>query len=281
MNARPHGARIALRRIQMGSLRTLAAASIAALLLAPAPLSASPAPAQAVIVRGRVIDRESGQPVANAQVMFAEARKRAYTDHEGAFEVGGLPPGEQHLSVTQLGYLRVQQVLVLSAGGASLTVSLTRDPVMLERIGVQVDRLEARRGHTPLASRVFDAKEIGAYRRSSGVQFVGDRTGLRFMGCGDPGEAVGGCAWVRGAPGRIAVVIDEQLQSHGMEDLSLVPLNEVYRIEVYGGEMIVVYTKQFMRTLIAHNRPLHPLWAYRAMQRGIETQRSAGVGLQH
>lgn len=274
------GARIALRRNRITQVRTLSLAALAALLLSPSHLSAAPRDDAAVTVRGRVIDRESGQPVASAQVVFAEAGERAYTDREGGFEVGGLAPGEHHFSVTQLGYLRVQQVLVLS-GGASFTVKLTRDPVMLERISVQVDRLESRRLRSALASRVFDEKEIGMYRRSSAVQFVTERTGLRPVGCGDMGETEPGCAWVRGEPSRVAVVIDERLQNYGMEDLGVVPLNDIYRIEVYGGgEMVVVYTKQFMRTIIGRNLPLHPLSAYLQMQHGINLQRSGGVGLQ-
>jgi hypothetical protein len=274
-------ARIALRRIHIRLALALFLPTFASAFRAPPGASAYPDAAPSVTVRGRVIDRESGQPVANAQVLFAEARKRAYTDRDGAFEVGGLPQGEHHFSVTQLGYLRVQQLLVVPARGTSFTVRLTRDPVMLQRISVQADRLEARRQRTALASRVFDEKEIGMYRRSSGVQLVSDRAGLRLLGCGDPGEAQAGCAWIRGAPDRVAVVVDEQLQRQGMDDLGLVPLNEIYRMEVYsGGEMIVVYTKQFMRTMLAHNRPLYPLSAYLQMQHGVGLQHGNGVGLQ-
>ena len=84
------------------------------------------ATAQTAMLRGRVVDRADGQPLAGATVEVAREglRTGAATDAAGFFIVAGLRPGRYALRVSFLGYTPFEDTLSLDAEGAMLDVAL-------------------------------------------------------------------------------------------------------------------------------------------------------------
>ncbi len=69
-----------------------------------APASASPQPARTGTIQGRVLDRETQQPVSEAQVQLVGSTAGALSDSEGRFILAGAPVGTQAIRVLRIGY---------------------------------------------------------------------------------------------------------------------------------------------------------------------------------
>ncbi len=96
-------------------------------------LAQTPAPA----LRGSVWDDASGEPIAGALVVLVEAGRQTRTDSAGRYELGNLPSGKFHLSVSRLGYqLRTLQVLLPAAGELHVDLSLVPLAVQLTRVDI-------------------------------------------------------------------------------------------------------------------------------------------------
>jgi hypothetical protein len=246
--------------------RLRAPLAAAALLLLPAALAAQ----ARSTVRGRVVEVATGSPVAGAYVAIPELRKRAYTDRTGTFTLTDVPAGAQRLEVRQIGFQASEQSLAVPSAD-SLTVRLTPDPVTLQGITAQVDRLEFRRVHATLASATFNAQQMATFGHPNPVDFLRNVANLRLAPCNGSdlyggAFARGECVRSRGGMERVQLVLDEHVERGGIDMLNAMPLQEIYRIEVYeGGALLFVYTKQFMQAMLRTHRELHPLNAFRRM----------------
>ncbi|MDB4950187.1 MAG: hypothetical protein JWM27_2836 [Gemmatimonadetes bacterium] len=251
-------------RLMRGARAPLVAAVLAA---APAAIHAQAARAT---VRGRVVEAATGNPVAGALVSFPDLRKRAFTDRTGTFTIRDVPVGGQRLEAAQLGFRLAGRVLEVPAAD-SLTLRLEPDPVVLQGVTAQVDRLEHRRVHATLASRTYDAQQMAVFGHPNPVDFLRNVANLRIAPC-NAGELYGGpggrgdCVNSRGVMERVQVVMDERVERGGIDLLNALPLQAIYRIEVYeGGSLVVVYTKSFMEAMLRMHRELHPINSFRRM----------------
>jgi TonB-linked SusC/RagA family outer membrane protein len=127
-----------------------------ALITSPVALRAAPtlhirsvtsvAPAFVGAVRGRVVDRESGQPVLAAQVVVLGTRLGAVTDNSGNFVIRGVPNGTASLRVARIGYQASTVTVSISEGGeATANVSLARAVMRLEQVITTATGSESRR----------------------------------------------------------------------------------------------------------------------------------------
>jgi hypothetical protein len=221
-------------------------------------------------VRGRVVEAATGNPVAGAMVSFPDLRKRAFTDRTGTFSIRDVPVGDQRLEAAQLGFRMAGRTLAVPAAD-SLTLRLEPDPLVLEGITAQADRLEFRRVHATLASRTYDAQQMAVFGHPNPVDFLRSVASMRIAPC-NAGELYGGaggrgdCVSSRGVMERVQVVIDERVERGGIDLLNALPLQAIYRIEVYeGGSLVVVYTKPFMESMLRTHRELHPINSFRRM----------------
>ncbi|HET6763343.1 MAG TPA: carboxypeptidase-like regulatory domain-containing protein [Longimicrobiaceae bacterium] len=233
-----------------------------AAVLAPAVVAAQEA-APTVTVRGRVIDRASGQPLRGVTVDFPDLRARLFTDGDGYFAVERLPAGEQPIKLYHIGYQTLEQKLALTPGEHSFVMRMTADPVELAGVTVSVNRMEQRRIHAPMMSRVWGDSALAMFRRPSTRAFLATEAGVQTTTCGTRDVGEGACAWVRGEPTRVTVIVDEQLALGGLDDLIGLAPQDLYRVEVYrGGGLVVAYTKNFVKALARNRSPLHPFNAF-------------------
>src|SRR4030095_8541536 len=88
---------------------------------------AAPHVATAAAIAGRVVDAETGQPIADVQVRLEGTTRSLVTDRDGHFEIVDVDEGTHTLSVSMVGYsLARRQVLVSAVQREDLIVPLAR-----------------------------------------------------------------------------------------------------------------------------------------------------------
>jgi hypothetical protein len=91
-------------------------------------------------VAGRVVDDESGRPVAQALVTLAPSNRLGLSDSTGAFLLRDVPPGLYRLEVEHIGYSdRSRELEVLSGLTTHVEVRLETDPIELAPLRVEVE----------------------------------------------------------------------------------------------------------------------------------------------
>ncbi|RYY60674.1 MAG: carboxypeptidase-like regulatory domain-containing protein, partial [Chitinophagaceae bacterium] len=87
---------------------------------------------------GTVIDVASGQPLAGASVFISNTSKGSVTDRNGFFALSGLPPGQQELVVSSIGY--ETNVFSFSAEKLPMKVKVEMQVKVKELENVMVER---------------------------------------------------------------------------------------------------------------------------------------------
>ena len=87
------------------------------------------------IVRGRVIDAGTNQPLPDVQVEVEATRRRAFTGSDGGFIIVGVPVGSHCVRAARIGFAPTEQVVTVT-GGATVDVSfgLERRAIALQDV---------------------------------------------------------------------------------------------------------------------------------------------------
>ncbi|HSL68785.1 MAG TPA: carboxypeptidase-like regulatory domain-containing protein [Longimicrobiales bacterium] len=220
-----------------------------AVLLAAAPALAQRQPAR-VTATGVVIDASSSSPVVGALVEFPSLRRQSITDIKGRFTIPQVRTGRRKMVVTQLGY-RTMMREVQVADGEFLMVNLEPDPVLLDGLNIQVDRLSTRRKSVGVSVLAFDRQNLLASASFDAGQFV--RTRMAMVTCPNGHDS---CVHRRGSLVEPIVYIDER-RAFGVAELEMYPTYDIYLIESYdAGRMIRVYTNWFVQNMARSKMPL-------------------------
>jgi hypothetical protein len=164
------------------------------------------AEARGANVFGKILDRESGNPVFGAEVGLAVSGTKTFTDRHGMFILRDVPPGEEQLRISHLAYGSQKRNLRFEPGTAyEVDGMISRVPIEVEGITVRAtsrdrfrlmdglkwrmergisdnyilaEELEAR-GYPPLAD---------AFQGRAGVRVQGSGLWRRvlFPRCGEP-----------------------------------------------------------------------------------------------
>ncbi|HYN08954.1 MAG TPA: TonB-dependent receptor [Vicinamibacterales bacterium] len=106
------------------SLRTIA--SITIVLAMPVRTAAQVVASPAGVIRGVVLDRAGGSPIADVSVRIQDGPQAITTDAAGRFELRDVPPGTRTLLVSIVGFILVKRTLQVAAGEtADVTVVLS------------------------------------------------------------------------------------------------------------------------------------------------------------
>lgn len=90
---------------------------------------------------GRLVDRETGRPVATAAVSVEGRPAESASDRQGLFRLTGVPAGRHELRVRRLGYAPLRHAVHVTGGRTTeLEVGLVREPVELEPLVVSTTR---------------------------------------------------------------------------------------------------------------------------------------------
>ena len=115
-------------------------------LSAPRSIETRPAPAPAGTIRGRVIDKESGQPVTAAQITVVGTSLGALTTNDGQYTINGVTAGQVTVRAARIGYQPQNQVVVVSDNGSTAAnFSLDRAVARLEEVVTTATGEQSRR----------------------------------------------------------------------------------------------------------------------------------------
>jgi len=142
-------------------------------------------------IYGRVVDAESGQPLAGAAVRTVPAFAQTLTTDEGRFVLAGVPAGERTVRVELLGYhpAEIERVQVRGGRATELRVELRSTALPLDPLRVEAERVRLIEPEVALTHDVVLGRELRelpldrveeAIELSAGVSdghFRGGRTG--------------------------------------------------------------------------------------------------------
>ncbi len=116
-------------------------------------------------ISGRIVDAETGRPVAAATVRVPGAGYTTLADEEGRFALANLPPGSFELTVTHVAYHPFRKTV----DGIDDLGVIRLAPLVIEGQEIVVTGTRARRGESPAAFDNLSREEI---RRSHYAQDV-------------------------------------------------------------------------------------------------------------
>ncbi len=212
---------------------------------------------------GRVVDSSQGVVMAGALVRLNGVLNPQITDSLGIFTFDGIEPGLLNISVSQLGYLPLDAE-VRWAGQRPLRLELVPDPLILEGMTVQLDRLAQRRKRLARSIRYLSAADIQiAAAGDNAYDFVIARAGFRMFPCNRQGSPQGVllflCARIRNKPVNIRLYVDDVRIMVGM----IAFLESYYPKDFYTMEiiescgMIRLYTRFFVENVGQSLPPIH------------------------
>lgn len=91
------------------------------------------------IVSGVITDEDTGEPIAFANVFFANTRIGVSSDVDGKFMLEGFPSGKYDLTIAYVGYTTYQQALEFNNSTLRVTVALKPAEVRLREVEVKAD----------------------------------------------------------------------------------------------------------------------------------------------
>jgi len=132
------------------------------LLLLTGPLFAqSVAQQRSIVLRGRVVDANTGEAMANVRVVAKLADKTTITDGNGAFTLE-LPPGPQELYITTVTYGLVKKEINVGAAEGVVEIALNEDAAALtEHVTIVPDPFESTRT-TSTFEQTLNKRELQA-----------------------------------------------------------------------------------------------------------------------
>jgi hypothetical protein len=82
---------------------------------------------RSVTLRGRIVDAQTGEPVAKVKINVVGSQQKATTDENGAFILQDVPPGEIVLYITTVGYGLVKRTVLVKGVDAEMEIALNQE----------------------------------------------------------------------------------------------------------------------------------------------------------
>lgn len=197
---------------------------------------ATSASGQAASVFGRVADRSTGQPVANAQFVLIGDGRMVYSDSAGRYDFRRLSIGVSRIAVRAVGFIADTIIVDLYAGQrAERPVHLVTTPRRLDAVDVNAEALSyrlvdfERRRQTGRGQYLTedDILKSGAYNVADAVKSL---RGVTYE-CGG-----GGGCYIRMVRAPMRCLPEFIVDDHVMNDFGpLTPIRDIIAMEVYTG----------------------------------------------
>ncbi|MCK4577852.1 MAG: TonB-dependent receptor, partial [Candidatus Marinimicrobia bacterium] len=205
-------------------------------------------------ISGRIIDAETNQPLASADVVLEGTGTGANSDLSGNYLIIDIEPGEYQLIVSYIGYKKAVETFSI-AQNQNLTINFYLQQTVLEAemLVVTGTRVEVARKNVPLTISVISNDEIRQSNASALLPVLSERVpGVFVTERGITGfgvaEGAAGNITVRGVGGspntQVLMLIDGSPQfmgifGHPLPDAYVA--SDVERIEVIRGPASILY----------------------------------------
>jgi outer membrane cobalamin receptor len=196
------------------------------------------------IFNGRVTDAQTGEPVANANVVIAGSRFGTATDLDGRFQIANIPVGSYVAQIRLIGYNAQEFPVVIAAGKtASLNVALKAEAVKFREVLVTATREPALSSEVAVATQVISRAQIERAAAQNVGELLENSSGLFIKNNGYLGSLK--TVSIRGAnDNQVLILLDGQRlnQAQGLApDLSDLPLHVIERVEIIRGGHSALY----------------------------------------
>ncbi len=196
------------------------------------------------VFSGRVTDAETGEPVANANVVIAGSRFGTATDLSGRFQIANIPVGSYVAQIRLIGYAAQEFPVVIAAGKTtSLNVALKAAAVKFREVLVTATREPALSSEVAMAAQVISRAQIERTAAQNVGELLEISSGLFIKNNGYLGSLK--TVSIRGAnDNQVLILLDGQRlnQAQGLApDLSDLPLHVIERVEIIRGGHSALY----------------------------------------
>jgi len=203
-------------------------------------------------VKGVVKDKESGETIIGASVVWATDKGRgAATDFEGNFSLQ-LPAGVQKVIVTSIGY-ETQTVPVTVKNGETTTVniSLGMESKQMEMVVVSAGKFEQKIEDLTVSIVVIKPDIIDSRGSTSAQDAIEQTPGLTIVDS-EP-QMRGGSGYSFGAGSRVTLLVDDLpilSGDAGRPSWGFIPTENLEQIEVIKGASSVLYGSSALNGII-------------------------------
>ena len=183
---------------------------------------------------GKVIDKTTGEPLVNAEVIIKETGKGTATNEKGFYSLPSLPKGSYTVGYYYLGYQSVSKKITIS-GDTKQNIALSQEKQEIGEVVFSAKTIAHQKKEEAMPVTVIDLSNIRG--TVSSVQDILVKTvGVTIRSSGGVGSS--SRLSVRGLEGkRIGFFIDELPLSEQADyiDINDIPVDMIDRIEIYKG----------------------------------------------
>ena len=186
------------------------------------------------VLSGKVLDKSTGEPLINAEIIIKDSNKGTTTDDKGFYQIHNLPLGSYTVSFYYLGYQSVSKRINITEQ-THLSVSLKEEKQEIGEMVFTAKTIAHQKKEEAMPVTVIDLSNIRG--TVSSVQDILIKTvGVTIRSSGGVGSS--SRLSVRGLEGkRIGFFIDELPLSEQTDyiDINDIPVDMIDRIEIYKG----------------------------------------------
>ncbi|WP_273085916.1 TonB-dependent receptor [Capnocytophaga gingivalis] len=186
------------------------------------------------VLSGKVLDKSTGEPLINAEIIIKDLNKGTTTDDKGFYQIHNLPLGSYTVSFYYLGYQSISKRINITEQ-THLSVSLKEEKQEIGEMVFTAKTIAHQKKEEAMPVTVIDLSNIRG--TVSSVQDILVKTvGVTIRSSGGVGSS--SRLSVRGLEGkRIGFFIDELPLSEQTDyiDINDIPVDMIDRIEIYKG----------------------------------------------
>lgn len=138
------------------------------------------------VINGSVKD-QNGNPLAGAHVVVNTTLKSTFSNPNGSYTTGKLPPGMHLLKVAFLGYENFEKEVEITSGDLTLEVAMTTSPFLTDEFVVEATRVKR---DAPVTFKNIEKKEISDLNLGQDLPMLLGWT-PSFVATSDAGAGVG------------------------------------------------------------------------------------------
>ncbi|MCG6959351.1 TonB-dependent receptor [bacterium BMS3Abin03] len=222
-----------------GTTNLLKSSLLKILLAASLFLSFSFSFAQTVILKGKVTDAHTGEPISGA-VVFVSYSSMAYTDNNGGFSITGLKEGNTLVKISRIGYRLLTEKINIS-GDLEKSFSLQPTPIEFGEVIVRTTRFDNYLRNSPYSELMISEDKLEEKPFQSLPDAIKTEPGLSVISEGAWGTEIN----IRGLSRENVVALIDGNRLATSTDVaarfSLIDLGDVERVEVIKGSSSSIY----------------------------------------
>ncbi|ERI85308.1 TonB-dependent receptor plug domain protein [Bacteroides pyogenes F0041] len=188
-----------------------------------------------VTVKGRVLDAETGEPLAGVNVRADHSLKGGTTNAKGEFTVKDLPAGKQTLRITHVGYEPLRYSTSRSA--ANVVLRMTESHNNLGQVVVTGTGTHRRMADSPIPVNVITAKDI----RDANIGTLEEALTKLTSSFSFSTSGMGTEMLINGLNSNYILILVNGRKMIGDDALMRVDMANVKRIEILNGSASALY----------------------------------------